>query len=152
MTYLWLSFCSSLLSRLLIVSKHLYLGSGMNFYMHCYKTTTPSAGMPVAFSVQVEDKSYYMCCEEEHGKMIVRFRVRICFSYPMCMWVVGNIKHWNIRELTQNSSSLVLGLTPFPFFLRKEKFPKTFLVKATSSSSKRHLHLTAPRHLSLNTH
>lgn len=56
----------------------------MNFCMHCYKTTTPSAGMPVAFSVRVEDKSYYMCCEEEHGKMIVRFRVSVRFSYPMC--------------------------------------------------------------------
>ncbi|GAB0199715.1 interleukin-18 [Grus japonensis] len=30
--------------------------------------------MPVAFSVQVEDKTYYMCCEKECGKMIVRFR------------------------------------------------------------------------------
>uniref|UniRef100_A0A669QIC0 Interleukin-18 n=3 Tax=Galliformes TaxID=8976 RepID=A0A669QIC0_PHACC len=49
-------------------------GSGMYFDIHCYKTTAPSAGMPVAFSVQVEDKSYYMCCEKEHGKMVVRFR------------------------------------------------------------------------------
>lgn len=51
----------------------------MYFDIHCYKTTAPSAGMPVAFSVQVEDKSYYMCCEKEHGKMVVRFRVSICF-------------------------------------------------------------------------
>lgn len=57
-----------------VTDQEMKSGSGMNFYMHCYKTTTPSAGMPVAFSVQVEDKSYYMCCEEEHGKMIVRFR------------------------------------------------------------------------------
>ncbi|POI35848.1 hypothetical protein CIB84_000400 [Bambusicola thoracicus] len=49
-------------------------GSGMYFDIHCYKTTAPSAGLPVAFSVQVEDKSYYMCCEKEHGKMVVRFR------------------------------------------------------------------------------
>ncbi|XP_068515440.1 interleukin-18 isoform X2 [Anas acuta] len=57
-----------------VTDQEMKSGSGMNFCMHCYKTTTPSAGMPVAFSVRVEDKSYYMCCEEEHGKMIVRFR------------------------------------------------------------------------------
>lgn len=55
----------------------------MHFNVHYYKTTTPSAGMPVAFSVQVEDKTYYMCCEKECGKMIVRFRVSICFPYFM---------------------------------------------------------------------
>ncbi|NXL92158.1 IL18 protein, partial [Alectura lathami] len=49
-------------------------GSGMHFDIHFYKTTAPSAGMPVAFSIRVEDKSYYLCCEEEQGKMIVRFR------------------------------------------------------------------------------
>ncbi|XP_065594431.1 LOW QUALITY PROTEIN: interleukin-18 [Cyrtonyx montezumae] len=49
-------------------------GSGMYFSIHCYKTTSPSEGMPVAFSVQVEDKSYYMCCEKEHGKMVIRFK------------------------------------------------------------------------------
>lgn len=53
----------------------------MHFNIHYYKTTTPSAGMPVAFSIQVEDKSYYMCCEKECGKMTVRFRVSIIFPY-----------------------------------------------------------------------
>ncbi|NXU51912.1 IL18 protein, partial [Turnix velox] len=48
--------------------------TGMNFDMHYYKTTKPSEGMPVAFSVKVDDKNYYMCCEEESGKMIVRFK------------------------------------------------------------------------------
>ncbi|NWY43604.1 IL18 protein, partial [Sylvia atricapilla] len=47
---------------------------GMLFSIHCYKTTTPLAGLPVAFSVQVGDKSYYMCCERECGEMIIRFK------------------------------------------------------------------------------
>ncbi|KFO99789.1 Interleukin-18, partial [Calypte anna] len=49
-------------------------GNGMLFSIHCYNSTTPGAGTPVAFSVQVEDKSYYMCCEEECGKMIIQFK------------------------------------------------------------------------------
>ncbi|NXK25726.1 IL18 protein, partial [Arenaria interpres] len=57
-----------------VTDQEMRSGNGMHFNIHCYKTTTPSAGMPVAFSVQVEDKSYYMCCEKECGKMIVRFR------------------------------------------------------------------------------
>ncbi|XP_064380298.1 interleukin-18 isoform X1 [Dromaius novaehollandiae] len=65
--------CSLLLSRLLRI-KNFCLGSGMHFNIHCYKTTTPSAGMPVAFSIQIKDKNYYMCCEKEFGKTVVRFR------------------------------------------------------------------------------
>ncbi|NXW01168.1 IL18 protein, partial [Fregetta grallaria] len=57
-----------------VTDQEMKSGNGMHFNVHYYKTTTPSAGMPVAFSVQVEDKSYYMCCEKECGKMIVRFR------------------------------------------------------------------------------
>ncbi|NWR95286.1 IL18 protein, partial [Furnarius figulus] len=57
-----------------VTDQEMQFGQGMHFTIHCYKTTTPSAGMPVAFSVQIEDKSYYMCCEKEHGEMIVRFR------------------------------------------------------------------------------
>ncbi|KAF1657282.1 Interleukin-18, partial [Aptenodytes patagonicus] len=57
-----------------VTDQEMKSGNGMHFNIHYYKTTTPSAGMPVAFSVQVEDKSYYMCCEKECGKMIVRFR------------------------------------------------------------------------------
>ncbi|XP_042656515.1 interleukin-18 isoform X1 [Tyto alba] len=57
-----------------VTDQEMKSGSGMHFNIHYYKTTTPSAGMPVAFSVQVEDKSYYMCCEKECGKTIVRFR------------------------------------------------------------------------------
>ncbi|XP_071625307.1 interleukin-18 isoform X2 [Heliangelus exortis] len=49
-------------------------GNGTLFSIHCYNSTTPGAGTPVAFSVQVEDKSYYMCCEEECGKMIIQFK------------------------------------------------------------------------------
>jgi len=68
----------------------------MYFDIHCYKTTAPSAGMPVAFSVQVEDKSYYMCCEKEHGKMVVRFRVSICFWNHMCMEPGGKTENANV--------------------------------------------------------
>ncbi|NXG63752.1 IL18 protein, partial [Hemiprocne comata] len=57
-----------------VTDQEMKSGNGMHFSIHCYKTTTPSAGMPVAFSVQVENKSYYMCCEEERGKMAVRFK------------------------------------------------------------------------------
>ncbi|NWI66156.1 IL18 protein, partial [Todus mexicanus] len=57
-----------------VTDQEMKCGNGMHFTIHCYKTTTPSAGMPVAFSVQVADKSYYMCCEKEYGNMIVRFR------------------------------------------------------------------------------
>nr|XP_021140913.1 interleukin-18 isoform X2 [Columba livia] len=57
-----------------VTDQEMKSGSGMHFNVHYYKTTTPSAGMPVAFSIQVQDKSYYMCCEKEHGKTIVRFR------------------------------------------------------------------------------
>uniref|UniRef100_A0A8B9M9E8 Interleukin-18 n=1 Tax=Accipiter nisus TaxID=211598 RepID=A0A8B9M9E8_9AVES len=57
-----------------VTDQEMKSGNGMHFNIHYYKTTTPSAGMPVAFSVQVEDKTYYMCCEKEGGKMIVRFR------------------------------------------------------------------------------
>ncbi|NXE23370.1 IL18 protein, partial [Ardeotis kori] len=57
-----------------VTDQEMKSGNGVYFNIHCYKTTTPSAGMPVAFSIQVEDKSYYMCCEKECGKMIVRFR------------------------------------------------------------------------------
>ncbi|NWR49519.1 IL18 protein, partial [Regulus satrapa] len=57
-----------------VTDQEMQSGKGMHFSIHYYKTTKPSAGMPVAFSVQVEDKSYYMCCERERGKMIVRFK------------------------------------------------------------------------------
>ncbi|NWI89253.1 IL18 protein, partial [Pitta sordida] len=57
-----------------VTDQEMQSGQGMHFTIHCYKTTTPSAGMPVAFSVQMEGKSYYMCCEEECGQMIVRFK------------------------------------------------------------------------------
>ncbi|KAJ7427436.1 Interleukin-18 [Willisornis vidua] len=57
-----------------VTDQEMRCGQGMHFTIHCYKTTTPSAGMPVAFSVQVEDKSYYLCCEKECGEMLVRFR------------------------------------------------------------------------------
>ncbi|NWV76079.1 IL18 protein, partial [Dasyornis broadbenti] len=57
-----------------VTDQEMQSGKGMHFSIHCYKTTTPSAGMPVAFSVQVGDKSYYMCCEKECGEMIVRFK------------------------------------------------------------------------------
>ncbi|XP_008635150.1 interleukin-18 isoform X3 [Corvus cornix cornix] len=57
-----------------VTDQEMQSGKGMHFSIHCYKTTTPLAGMPVAFSVQVEDKSYYMCCERECGEMIVRFK------------------------------------------------------------------------------
>ncbi|XP_054079192.1 interleukin-18-like isoform X1 [Rissa tridactyla] len=57
-----------------VTDQEMKSGNGMHFNIHYYKTTTPSAGMPVAFSIQVEDRSYYMCCEKECGKVIVRFR------------------------------------------------------------------------------
>ncbi|NWV05716.1 IL18 protein, partial [Ptilonorhynchus violaceus] len=58
-----------------VTDQELQSGKGMHFIMHCFKTTTPSsAGLSVAFSVRVEDKSYYMCCEKEGGEMIVRFK------------------------------------------------------------------------------
>ncbi|KFP69442.1 Interleukin-18, partial [Acanthisitta chloris] len=57
-----------------VTDQEMRSGKGMHFNIHYYKTTTPAAGMPVAFSVQVEDKSYYMCCEEESGNKIVRFK------------------------------------------------------------------------------
>ncbi|NXW55265.1 IL18 protein, partial [Eurystomus gularis] len=57
-----------------VTDQEMRSGNGMHFNIHYYKTTTPSAGMPVAFSVQIADKSYYMCGEKECGKMIVRFR------------------------------------------------------------------------------
>ncbi|XP_056365633.1 interleukin-18-like isoform X2 [Oenanthe melanoleuca] len=57
-----------------VTDQEMQSGKGMHFSIHCYKTTTPLAGMPVAFSVQVENKSYYMCCEREGGEMIVRFK------------------------------------------------------------------------------
>ncbi|XP_054032049.1 interleukin-18 [Dryobates pubescens] len=49
-------------------------GNGMQFNIHYYNTTPPSAGRPVAFSVRVADKSYYLCCEKQCGKMMVQFR------------------------------------------------------------------------------
>ncbi|NXR45149.1 IL18 protein, partial [Hippolais icterina] len=57
-----------------VTDQEMQFGDGMHFSIHCYKTTTPLAGLPVAFSVQVEDKSYYMCCERERGEMIIRFK------------------------------------------------------------------------------
>ncbi|XP_027555159.1 interleukin-18 [Neopelma chrysocephalum] len=57
-----------------VTDQEMQSGQGMHFTIHCYKTTTPGAGMPVAFSVQIENKSYYMCCEKERGEMIVRFK------------------------------------------------------------------------------
>ncbi|NXS54348.1 IL18 protein, partial [Brachypteracias leptosomus] len=57
-----------------VTDQEMRSGNGMHFNIHYYKTTTPSAGMPVAFSVQVANKSYYMCCEKERGKMMVRFK------------------------------------------------------------------------------
>ncbi|NXE55037.1 IL18 protein, partial [Casuarius casuarius] len=57
-----------------VTDQEMKSGSGMHFNIHCYKTTTPSAGMPVAFSIQIKDKNYYMCCEKEFGKTVVRFR------------------------------------------------------------------------------
>uniref|UniRef100_A0A803WD81 Interleukin-18 n=1 Tax=Ficedula albicollis TaxID=59894 RepID=A0A803WD81_FICAL len=127
-----------------VTDQEMQSGKGMHFSIHCYKTTTPLAGMPVAFSVQVENKSYYMCCEREGGEMIVRFKVRICIPLLTCT----NQLRAGIKLLRACA-----GINLFPFtFLRKEKFPKKFLVKATSSFSKRHLHLAPPGHLSLNIH
>uniref|UniRef100_A0A8B9NY23 Interleukin-18 n=1 Tax=Apteryx owenii TaxID=8824 RepID=A0A8B9NY23_APTOW len=57
-----------------VTDQEMKSGSGMHFNIHCYKTTTPSAGLPVAFSIQIKNKNYYMCCEKEFGKTIVRFR------------------------------------------------------------------------------
>ncbi|XP_037265995.1 interleukin-18 isoform X3 [Falco biarmicus] len=57
-----------------VTDQEMKSGHGMHFNIHCYKTTTPSAGLPVAFSIKIEDKNYYMCCEKEHGEMIVRFK------------------------------------------------------------------------------
>ncbi|XP_025896824.1 interleukin-18 isoform X1 [Nothoprocta perdicaria] len=58
-----------------VTDQEMKCGSGMHFNIHCFKTTTPSAGMPVAFSIQIQDKNYYMCCEEEEiGKPIVQFK------------------------------------------------------------------------------
>ncbi|NXK87144.1 IL18 protein, partial [Formicarius rufipectus] len=57
-----------------VTDQEMKSGQGMHFTIHCYKTTTPSAGLPVAFSVQMAEKSYYMCCERERGQMMVRFR------------------------------------------------------------------------------
>ncbi|NWU77956.1 IL18 protein, partial [Onychorhynchus coronatus] len=57
-----------------VTDQEMQSGQGMHFTIHCYKSTTPAAGMPVAFSVQIGDKSYYMCCEKERGEMIVRFK------------------------------------------------------------------------------
>ncbi|NXF85295.1 IL18 protein, partial [Eubucco bourcierii] len=57
-----------------VTDQEIKAGNGMRFNIHCYKTTPSSAGLPVAFSVQVADKSYYLCCEKECGKMLIRFR------------------------------------------------------------------------------
>ncbi|NXM74571.1 IL18 protein, partial [Serilophus lunatus] len=57
-----------------VTDQEMQSGQGMHFTIHCYKSTTPSAGLPVAFSVQMEGKSYYMCCEKEYGQVIVRFK------------------------------------------------------------------------------
>ncbi|NWH41069.1 IL18 protein, partial [Chloropsis hardwickii] len=57
-----------------VTDQEMQSGNGMHFSIHCYKPTTPLAGPPVAFSVQVGDKSYYMCCEKECGETIVRFK------------------------------------------------------------------------------
>ncbi|NXN12080.1 IL18 protein, partial [Indicator maculatus] len=57
-----------------VTDQEIKSGNGMQFNIHYYNATTPSGGRPVAFSVQVADKSYYLCCEKECGKMMVRFR------------------------------------------------------------------------------
>ncbi|NXH16237.1 IL18 protein, partial [Bucco capensis] len=57
-----------------VTDQEMKAGNGMHFNIHYYKSTTPSAGMPVAFSIQVADKSYYMCCEKQCGQTIVCFR------------------------------------------------------------------------------
>ncbi|NWU95003.1 IL18 protein, partial [Upupa epops] len=59
-----------------VTDREMETGTGMSLSIVDYNRsadTTP-AGKPVAFTVKVEGKSYYMCCEEESGKMIVRFR------------------------------------------------------------------------------
>lgn len=88
----WAQLLQLPLSRLSVII-NLFPGKGMHFSIHCYKTTTPLAGMPVAFSVQVEDKSYYMCCERECGEMIIRFKVRICFLLLICTKPTGRINN-----------------------------------------------------------
>ncbi|XP_069732549.1 interleukin-18 [Phaenicophaeus curvirostris] len=57
-----------------VTDQEMKSGHGMHFNIHYYKTTTIYAGVPVAFSIRVEGKSYYMCCEKECGKLTVRFR------------------------------------------------------------------------------
>ncbi|NXU40311.1 IL18 protein, partial [Drymodes brunneopygia] len=57
-----------------VTDQEMRSGPGMHLSIHYYNTSTPIAGRAVAFSVQVKDKSYYMCCERECGEMIVKFK------------------------------------------------------------------------------
>ncbi|NXY49825.1 IL18 protein, partial [Ceuthmochares aereus] len=57
-----------------VTDQEMKSGHGMYFSIHYYKTTTIYPGAPVAFTIKVEGKNYYMCCEKECGKLIIRFR------------------------------------------------------------------------------
>ncbi|XP_077696052.1 interleukin-18 [Eretmochelys imbricata] len=49
-------------------------GCGVHFTIHYYKDYTLEEGLPVAFSVLVENKTYCMYCTHESGKKTIRFR------------------------------------------------------------------------------
>ncbi|XP_067421527.1 interleukin-18 [Emydura macquarii macquarii] len=49
-------------------------GCGVHFTLHYYKDYTFEEGLPVAFSVLVENKTYSMYCTNDGGEKIIRFR------------------------------------------------------------------------------
>ncbi|XP_074792932.1 interleukin-18 [Natator depressus] len=49
-------------------------GCGVHFTIHYYKDYTLEEGLPVAFSVLVENKTYCMYCTHESGEKTIRFR------------------------------------------------------------------------------
>ncbi|XP_075765556.1 interleukin-18 [Pelodiscus sinensis] len=51
--------------------------SGVHFTIHYYKDYSFEEGLPVVFSVLVDNKTYCMYCTQEGGEKIIRFREEV---------------------------------------------------------------------------
>uniref|UniRef100_A0A8C3SEZ8 Interleukin 18 n=1 Tax=Chelydra serpentina TaxID=8475 RepID=A0A8C3SEZ8_CHESE len=49
-----------------MTEQELTYGCGVHFTIHYYKDYTLEVGLPVAFSVEVENKTYCMCCTQDN--------------------------------------------------------------------------------------
>ncbi|KAM9113990.1 interleukin-18 [Pangshura tecta] len=121
-------------------------GCGVHFTIHYYKDNRLEDGMSVAFSIQVENKTYCMYCTHEGGEKTVRFREEVVPKEILAnssdiIFIQKSISPTDTKAF-KFESSLMRGY--FLAFQKGENLSKLILKQCDEDQVDESTHITIP--------